>query len=74
MHPWHEVELGDEVPNIVPTVIEVPKGSKIKYELDKKSGLIRVDRVLGASETLEIVSEAIKRYLDNKAMLVSGGR
>jgi inorganic pyrophosphatase len=49
MHPWHHVGRGDKIPNIVPVVIEVPKGSKTKYELDKKSGLIRVDRVLFSS-------------------------
>jgi inorganic pyrophosphatase len=49
MHPWHEVELGSEAPRIVPAVIEVPNGSKTKYELDKRSGLIRVDRILYSS-------------------------
>lgn len=49
MHPWHDVELEGKVPQFVPGVIEVPKGSKYKYELDKKSGLIRVDRVLYSS-------------------------
>lgn len=49
MHPWHEVRLGDQAPDQVPAVIEVPKGSKIKYELDKESGLIKVDRVLFSS-------------------------
>jgi len=49
MHPWHDVEIGVEAPNVVTAVIEVPKGSKIKYELDKKSGLIKVDRVLFSS-------------------------
>jgi len=49
MHPWHEVELGEKAPDIVNAVIEIPKGSKIKYELDKKSGLIKVDRVLFSS-------------------------
>jgi inorganic pyrophosphatase len=49
MHPWHDVELGDQVPQLVPVVIEVPKGEKNKYELDKKSGLLRVDRVLFSS-------------------------
>lgn len=46
MHPWHEVELYEENPKIVPAIIEVPKGSQIKYELDKKSGLVKVDRIL----------------------------
>lgn len=49
MHPWHEVELGAEAPAIVSAVIEIPKGSKVKYELDKESGLIKVDRVLFSS-------------------------
>jgi inorganic pyrophosphatase len=49
MHAWHDVELGDRAPEIIPVVIEVPKGSKTKYELDKKSGLIRVDRILYSS-------------------------
>lgn len=49
MHPWHDAELGDQAPETVFAVIEIPKGSKIKYELDKTSGLIRVDRVLFSS-------------------------
>jgi inorganic pyrophosphatase len=49
MHPWHDIELGGRAPELIPVVIEVPKGSKTKYELDRKSGLIRVDRVLFSS-------------------------
>ena len=49
MNPWHDVDIGREVPNLFPVIIEVPKGSKIKYELDKKSGLIKVDRILYSS-------------------------
>lgn len=49
MHPWHDVEIGDEAPDIVPVIIEVPRGSKTKYELDKPSGLLKVDRVLFSS-------------------------
>lgn len=49
MHPWHDVEIGSDAPRLVTAVIEVPKGSKTKYELDKKSGLIKVDRVLFSS-------------------------
>ncbi len=49
MHPWHLVEIGENAPNYVQAVIEVPLGSKTKYELDKKSGLIRVDRILFSS-------------------------
>jgi inorganic pyrophosphatase len=49
VHPWHDVELGDRIPELIPVVIEVPKGCKTKYELDKKSGLIKVDRILFSS-------------------------
>ena len=49
MHPWHDVSLEDQAPEILPAVIEIPKGSKTKYELDKPSGLIRVDRILFSS-------------------------
>lgn len=49
MHAWHDVEIGSESPNIVSAIIEIPKGSKIKYELDKKSGLLKVDRILFSS-------------------------
>ena len=45
-HPWHSVEFGEESPEIVNAIIEISKGSKTKYELDKKSGLLKLDRVL----------------------------
>ncbi|MEZ4368958.1 MAG: inorganic diphosphatase, partial [Kofleriaceae bacterium] len=47
MHPWHDLEVDEvTVDARFPTVIEVPAGSKNKYELDKRSGLLRLDRVL----------------------------
>jgi inorganic pyrophosphatase len=46
MHAWHDVEIGDLAPAVVSAIIEVPLGSNVKYELDKKSGLIKVDRTL----------------------------
>ncbi len=49
MHPWHEVEIGEQTPEVVNAIIEIPKGSKAKYELDKKSGLIKMDRILFSS-------------------------
>ncbi|GER43654.1 soluble inorganic pyrophosphatase [Striga asiatica] len=48
-HPWHDLEIGPGAPQIINVVIEIPKGSKVKYELDKKTGLIKVDRVLYSS-------------------------
>jgi inorganic pyrophosphatase len=46
MHPWHDVELGDHVEQWFRAVIEIPMGSKLKYELDKHTGLLWLDRVL----------------------------
>ena len=48
-HPWHDIPVGDNAPEIINTVIEIPQGCKVKYELDKDSGLLRVDRVLYSS-------------------------
>jgi inorganic pyrophosphatase len=45
-HPWHDVELPRYVEEPIPAIIEIPTGSKVKYELDKKSGLLLVDRIL----------------------------
>jgi inorganic pyrophosphatase len=49
MHPWHDVELPRYVEDTLPAIIEIPTGSKVKYELDKRSGLLMVDRVLFSS-------------------------
>jgi len=47
MHPWHDCYLDEQtVQRSFPVIIEVPKGSKNKYELDKETGLLRLDRVL----------------------------
>jgi len=47
MHAWHDVYVDDKVvDHAFPAVIEVPRGSKNKYELDKETGLLRLDRVL----------------------------
>ena len=50
MHPWHDTYLDDtSIATDFPVVIEIPKGSKNKYELDKETGLLRLDRVLYSS-------------------------
>lgn len=45
-HPWHDIALPEGDLDVFPVVIEVPQGNKNKYELDKATGLLRVDRVL----------------------------
>ena len=47
MHPWHDSYIDNSMAaSAFPVVIEIPKGSKNKYELDKETGLLRLDRVL----------------------------
>ncbi len=48
-HPWHSIETGKDAPAFVKCVVEIPKGSKGKYEMDKESGLLKLDRVLFSS-------------------------
>jgi inorganic pyrophosphatase len=48
-HPWHGVPPGDQAPRIVNAVIEIPQGSRAKYEIDKESGLLKLDRVIYSS-------------------------
>jgi len=45
-HAWHDLPLGERIEEHFNAVIEIPKGSKMKYELDKDTGLLRVDRIL----------------------------
>ena len=46
IHPWHDVTPGENLPQEFSAIIEIPFGSSVKYELDKVSGLIKLDRVL----------------------------
>jgi inorganic pyrophosphatase len=46
VNPWHDVELGADITQDFRCVIEIPKGSKVKYELDKRTGMLWLDRVL----------------------------
>jgi inorganic pyrophosphatase len=48
-HPWHDVEIGLNAPQEVRALIEIPKGGKVKYEIDKPTGLLKVDRILYSS-------------------------
>src|ERR1700740_1092276 len=48
-HPWHGGSAGKNVPRGVNAIIEIPQGSRAKYEVDKESGLLRLDRVIYSS-------------------------
>jgi inorganic pyrophosphatase len=48
-HPWHGVAPGEDAPQIVNAIVEIPQGSRSKYEVDKESGLLKLDRVIYSS-------------------------
>lgn len=45
-HPWHEVSPGENLPTEFSVIVEIPMGSKVKYELDKQTGMLKMDRIL----------------------------
>jgi inorganic pyrophosphatase len=49
LHPWHGVDYGEGAPRSVNAIIEIPQGSRAKYEIDKPSGLLKLDRVIYSS-------------------------
>src|SRR5579875_3705306 len=49
IHPWHGVHYGEKAPEIINALIEIPQGSRAKYEIDKATGLLRLDRVIYSS-------------------------
>jgi len=46
IHPWHDLSPGPRIPDQITAVVEIPSGSRNKYELDKDTGLFKLDRVL----------------------------
>lgn len=49
MNPWHGASFGKQAPEIVNALIEIPQGSKSKYEIDKETGLLKLDRIIYSS-------------------------
>lgn len=49
LHPWHGAGYGEDSPARVNALIEIPKGSSCKYEIDKTTGLLKLDRVIYSS-------------------------
>ena len=54
MNLWHEISVGKEAPETFNTIIEIPRGSLNKYEIDKETGLIALDRVSYTAQTYPI--------------------
>lgn len=48
-NPWHSVSIGPKAPEVVQGIVEIPKNNRAKYELDKESGMLILDRVLYSS-------------------------
>ncbi|HMU46500.1 MAG TPA: inorganic diphosphatase [Chitinophagaceae bacterium] len=48
-HPWHGAYYGEKAPATVNALIEIPQGSRSKYEVDKNTGLLKLDRVIYSS-------------------------
>ena len=48
-HPWHDISIGENAPAQVKGIVEIPRNSRAKYELDKDSGMLILDRVLYSS-------------------------
>ncbi len=44
MNLWHDIKIGEKFPEEINCIIEIPKGSHNKYEIDKETGLIKLDR------------------------------
>jgi inorganic pyrophosphatase len=49
LNPWHGATYGSQAPEFVNALIEIPQGSRAKYELDKATGLLKLDRVIYSS-------------------------
>src|SRR5215204_7515887 len=49
LHPWHGASFGTKAPNVVKAIIEISQGSRTKYEIDKETGLLKLDRVIYSS-------------------------
>lgn len=50
MNLWHEISSGNDAPDVVNVIVECPKGTKNKYEIDKETGLIKLDRAMKTSQ------------------------
>jgi inorganic pyrophosphatase len=46
LHPWHDVTPGQHLPVEFNALVEIPMGSSVKYELDKETGMLKLDRIL----------------------------
>ncbi len=50
MNMWHEISAGEDIPSVINVIVECPKGTKNKYEIDKETGLIKLDRAMKSAQ------------------------
>ncbi len=63
MHPWHDVDPGQGAPAVITMVVEIPKGSRNKYEIDKPTGAFKLDRVMATSTAYPVDYGFVPRTL-----------
>ncbi len=63
-HPWHDISNSEMPEGVLKCLIEIPKGSKVKYELCKQTGLLMLDRVLYSSVHYPVNYGMIPQTLD----------
>ena len=51
-HPWHGIDIGENAPDIVTAFIEIVPSDTVKYEIDKESGFLKIDRPQKFSNTV----------------------
>lgn len=71
MHAWHDVPWGTDLRDCFHAIVEIPEGSKVKYELDKATGLLRADR--GHRGRGEALREPVGGAADRTSGLSRGG-
>ena len=54
-HPWHGIEVGDNAPEIITAFIEMVPTDTVKYELDKVSGYLKIDRPQKYSNVMNFI-------------------
>jgi inorganic pyrophosphatase len=71
-HPWHGLEAGDKIPSIVNAYIEMTPFDSVKYEVDKTTGYLRVDRPqLTSSMTPTLYGFIPQTYCSNRVHALS---
>ena len=72
-HPWHGLEVGPQPPDVVNAYVEITPFDLVKYEIDKRSGFLRVDRPQRTSSTPPTLYGFVPRTLCGTKVAGVGG-